>query len=104
MLLVERPNVIKTFPPDRADQPFRVSILPRRSRHGRVIPNAHRVKTPFEDFSVNAIPITDEISRRLIPPAGLGELLGDPLRSGIRSDPQQFLRVDVRARMRGIWR
>src|SRR5882757_2355785 len=32
--LAEHDNVVKTFPPDRTDRPFTISVLPRRSRRG----------------------------------------------------------------------
>src|SRR5437588_5474515 len=31
MPLAEHDNVVKTFPPDRTDRPFTISVLPRRS-------------------------------------------------------------------------
>ena len=34
-------DVIKTFPPDRANQPFRMAILSRRSWRGWPVANAH---------------------------------------------------------------
>jgi len=45
MPLAEHDNVVKTFPPDRTDRPFTISVLPRRSRRGWPIPNAHRPKS-----------------------------------------------------------
>ena len=39
--LAEYDDVIKTFPPDRANQPFRMSILPWRLGRGWAITNAH---------------------------------------------------------------
>src|SRR3979490_3265316 len=42
MPLAEHDNVVKSFPPDRTDRPFTISVLPRRSRRGWPIPNAHR--------------------------------------------------------------
>src|SRR4030081_450680 len=40
MPLAEHDNVVKTFPPDRTDRPFAISVLPRRSRRGWPIPAA----------------------------------------------------------------
>ena len=45
MPFAEHDNVVKSFPPDRTDRPFTISVLPRRSRRGWPIPNAHRPKT-----------------------------------------------------------
>jgi hypothetical protein len=38
MPLVEDDNVAQTFPPDRTDRPFAISVLPRRSRRDWPIP------------------------------------------------------------------
>ena len=35
-------HVVETFPSDRADEPFRVRILPRRTRGNGFVPDAHR--------------------------------------------------------------
>jgi hypothetical protein len=40
MPLAERDNVVKAFPSDRTDQPFRMSILPWGARRRRSIANA----------------------------------------------------------------
>ena len=44
MPLAEDDDMVKTFPSDRANQSFRMSILPWRSRRGRPITNAHGAK------------------------------------------------------------
>jgi hypothetical protein len=41
MALANDDDVIKTFPSDRADQPLRLSVLPRRPRRNRSVANAH---------------------------------------------------------------
>src|ERR1700688_1570343 len=75
MPLAEHDNVVKTFPPDRTDRPFTISVLPRRSRRGWPIPNAHRPKAADEDVSVDGVPVTNDVSRRYFPTIGLGELV-----------------------------
>src|ERR1700730_14425510 len=60
MPLAEHDNVVKTFPPDRTDRPFTISVLPRRSRRGWPIPNAHRPKAADEDVSVDGVAVTNE--------------------------------------------
>ena len=76
--LSEDDHVIKTSPSDRTYQSFTMPVLPGRSHRGRLIANAHRAKTSLEDFAIDAISITDEISRRLIPTTGFGDLMSDP--------------------------
>src|SRR5262245_32199034 len=82
MSVTEHNNVVKAVPPDRADKPLRISVLPRRSRCDRPIPNAHRSKAAHEDLAIDAIPIANDVSRRLLPAISLGELMGNPC--GIR--------------------
>src|SRR5947207_14706440 len=74
MPLAENDNVVKTLPPDRTERPFTISVLPRRSRRGWPIPNAHRPKAADEDVTVDGVAVTNDVSRRYFPTIGLGEL------------------------------
>ena len=85
MPLSEDYYVIKAFPSDRADQSFTMPVLLGRPWRGRFIAIAHRTKMPLEDFAIDAISITDEIFRRLVPTAGFGDLLSDPTCGGMFS-------------------
>src|SRR3977135_1280492 len=88
MPLAEHDNVVKTLPPDRTDRPFTISVLPRRSRRGWPIPNAHRPKTADEDVAVECVAVTNDVSRRYFPAIGLGELARNPFQPlGARSLP-----------------
>jgi hypothetical protein len=78
MPLAEHDNVVKTFPPDRTDCPFAISVLPRRSRRGWPIPNAHRPKAADEDVTIDSVAVTNDVSRRYFPTTGLGELARNP--------------------------
>src|SRR5450755_3347981 len=82
--LAEDDDMIKTFPSDRADQPFSISILPWRSWRGWPVTNAHGAKPPFEIRAVDAVAIEDDIPRRRFPSVGLGELPSDPFRRRVR--------------------
>jgi hypothetical protein len=77
--LAEHNYMVKTIASDRADQPLCICILPRRIRHDRPVPDAHEPKVR-EDLAIGAIQIANDIARRFLPAAGLGELTGDPLR------------------------
>src|SRR5271168_3138623 len=81
-------NVVKTFRPDRADSPFTISVLPRRSRRGWPIPNAHRPKAADEDVSVDGVAVTNDVSRRYFPTIGLGELARHPFSRWVRGHSQ----------------
>src|SRR5205809_3795395 len=71
--------MVNAFPPDRTDQPFGIGILPRRSRRGRSISDAHRPNTPGEYLAIGTIPVVDEVLLSPLPAACLSELVGDPL-------------------------
>ena len=86
--LAEDDDMIKTFPSDRADQPFGMSILPWRSRRGWPVTNAHGAKPPFEYLAVDAVAIADDVPRRGLPAAGLGKLPGDPFGRRMRRHSQ----------------
>jgi hypothetical protein len=72
MLLAKDHHVIEAVPPDRSDQPLGESILSGRSSRNRAIPYVHRCEAPSESLAIGAIAVTNDITRRLIPAAGLG--------------------------------
>jgi hypothetical protein len=55
MPLAKHDEMIKAFASDRADEPFRMSILPWRSSRSRSVTNSHRTKTPFEYLAIDAV-------------------------------------------------
>jgi len=46
MRLAEYDEMVEAFTPERADQPFGVSILPGRARCDWMIADAHRANAP----------------------------------------------------------
>src|SRR5260221_5600567 len=95
MPLAEPDNVVKTFPPDRTDRPFTISVLPRRSRRSWPIPNAHRPKAADEDVTVDGVAVVNDISRCYFPTISLGELARNPFSRCVRghSQPQDFASI-----------
>src|SRR5271155_2389056 len=88
MQLAKHDDMVQAVPPNRADQPFRISVLPWRLRRRRPVANAHRSNAPFEDLAINSIPITDDVSRSCGSAIGLRELAGDPFSGWMRGDAQ----------------
>jgi len=88
MPLAEHDNVVQTFPPDRTDRPFTISVLPRRSRRGWPIPNAHRPKAADEDVTVDGVAVTDDAPRCYVPTIGLDELARNPFSRWVRGHSQ----------------
>ena len=67
MRLAEDNDMVEAITSDRADEPLRISILPRRAWRDRPIPNAHGPHAQNEPGAVNAVPITDHVSQRISP-------------------------------------
>ena len=88
MLLAEDDDMVETFPPDRANQSFRMSILPWRSRRGGPVTNTHGAKLPFEYLAVDTVTIADDVPWHRLPAAGLAKLPGDPLGRRMRRHAQ----------------
>lgn len=61
MPLAEDDDMVETFPPDRADQPFRMSVLPWRAWCGWPVPNAHGTKPPGKNFAIDRVAIADDV-------------------------------------------
>jgi hypothetical protein len=99
MPLAEHDNVVKAFRPERTDRPFTISALPRRSRRGWPIPNAHRPKAA-DAYGLNVAP--RYIIRDL---AVEGDVLWRiPVKAPVRSVEQLLLHRDSDMRMRERWR
>src|SRR6202022_4529253 len=80
MRLTENDDMIQALAADRPDQPFGKSILPRRGWGGRLVPDAHGAQSACDDGTIDAIPVSDEVARTLIPRERLRYLAGNPLR------------------------
>jgi hypothetical protein len=76
MRLAEDNDMVEAITSDRADEPLRISILLWRAWRDRPIPNAHRPHALNEPGAVNAVQITDYVSRRISPAKRLSELPG----------------------------
>src|SRR3954451_14967353 len=57
----ENDDGIRAPPPGRADQPFGMAVLPRRSRRCRSVANAHGANAASERLAIDPIAITDKI-------------------------------------------
>src|SRR5271165_2815148 len=86
--LTKHNDMVKTIPPDRSDEPLRTSVLPWCPWCNGPIPYAHRSKTAKKDIAVDAIPVANDISRRLSSPVCLGQLTSNPLRARMRAHTQ----------------
>ena len=86
--LVQSDDIVQTFPSDRTDHTFDVSILPRRSRGGRHLSDRHRCNVFAESPAVGAVPISNEKPRCRVPWKGLGNLSSRPFRCRVGGDAE----------------
>ena len=78
MSLTQDDEMIEALAPDRSDQPFGKTVLPRRRWCDGFVPNAHGVQSACDDGAIDAIPIADEVKRSLIPRECFRYLMRDP--------------------------
>ena len=80
MRLAPNHHMIQTLTPDRSDQPFGKSILPRRRWCRRLVPNAHGAQSACDDAAIDPVAIADEVVRSLIPKEMPSLFDGQPIR------------------------
>ena len=79
MALAKYNDVVKAFPSDRTDQPFGISILPRRARR-------RRLESADKDLTIGPVPVTNEMAGSLFPATCFRELICDPFCGWMRCD------------------
>src|SRR5262244_1498296 len=92
MSLANHHDVVEAFSADRADQSFRISVLPGQAGRRRMIANAQRANASDEYVAVTSIPIADQIARDLLPAACRRQLIGNPFRCWMccNAEPQDL--------------
>jgi hypothetical protein len=60
--LAKHHQVVDALPPDRADQSFRKTVLPRRTGRDRLVANTHGVQAAGDDRAVNGVTIADQVA------------------------------------------
>ena len=86
MSLVQDDHMVQTFAAETPDQPLDVRILPRTPGGDQHVFDPHVPHPLPKRGTVDAVPITQEILRCLVPREGINDLLGGPLRGGMLSD------------------
>ena len=88
MTLVDDQHLIQTLVPHRSDPPLRERVRPRRLYRvsAAVLPQSSQA--PIKRFAIPAVPVTEEIPRRIpIPATGVHDLLGSPVGGGMSGHP-----------------
>ena len=63
--LSEHDQVVDALPPDRADQPLRKAVLPRRAGRDRLVANAHGAEAAGDNRTVDGVTVADQVARCL---------------------------------------
>ena len=83
VLSVENEQMISALSPDRADQAFNVSVLPRRAERRWSVPDPHCSQPSLERDPKCSVIVANEIFRCGIPRKRFSDLTRQPLRSRI---------------------
>src|ERR1700721_2170617 len=96
MSLTQNDDMIQALGADPPDQPFGKAVLPRRSRCGRLVPDAHGAQSARDNAAIDPVAIADEVMRSLIPRKCLRYLTGNPCcrRVGCDVDPDEVSAVE----------
>src|SRR5947199_8853979 len=73
---------------DRSDQPFGEAVLPRRAWGDGLVADAHGAQSVRDGSAIDAIPIADQVARRLSPRECFGDLACDPVEANARNNEQ----------------
>src|SRR6476660_4908855 len=96
MHLAQDNDVVQALTSDRSDQPFGKAILPGRGWCGRLVPDAHGAQPACDDGTIDAIAITDHVTRSPVPRKSIGDLACDPFRRrvGCYVDPDELSAIN----------
>ena len=78
MPLAQDHDVVEALASDRSDQPFNMTVLPRRARGDRPISDAHGSQPAGDRDTIGGVTIADEVAWRLVLWEGFANLSGDP--------------------------
>ena len=84
--LVQHDQVVEAFPANRSDDPLDVRILPGRLGRDRDFVDAQPLDAFAEVVAVDAVAVSDHVSRGFVEGEGLDDLLSRPPGRGIRGD------------------
>ena len=87
-------HVVETLAPNRADHPLRVCVLPRGTRGGAQLLDAHATRRRRQRIK-RVIAIVNGVTRDRVLRKGLAELLGGPEGGRMRGDRDVKRRCDA---------
>src|SRR5207245_7575464 len=79
-------TMVKAFPPNRANHPLRIGVLPRRAWRNDRLPDVQQPRLTRKSFAIDLIPVPDQMPRTLVLPARLDQLSCRPFRRRVLGD------------------
>ena len=70
--------MVEALASDRSDQPFNMTVLPRRAWRDRPVPDTHGSQPACNRDAIGRVTVADEVAWRLVPRECFGDLSGDP--------------------------
>jgi len=86
MPLAHYHDMVKAFPPNRANHALRRGVLPRRARRDDRLPDVQQPGLTRKSFAIDLIPVADHLRRALFLPAPLDQLSCRPFRRRVLGD------------------
>src|SRR2546430_8254169 len=80
MPLADYHDMVKTFPPKRANHALCVGVLSQRAWRNDRLPDVQQPRLTRKSFAINLIPVPDQMPRALLLPARLDQLSRGPYR------------------------
>src|SRR5437899_10782329 len=74
MPLADYHDMVKAFPPNRANHPLRIGVLPWRAWRNDRLPDVQQPRLTRKSFAIDLIPVPDQMPRALVLPARLDQL------------------------------
>src|SRR5882724_8512452 len=86
MPLADYYDMVKAVPPQRANHPLRVGVLPWRAWRNDRLPDVQQPRLTRKSFAIDLIPVPDQMPRALVLPARLDQLSCRPFRRRVLGD------------------
>ena len=74
MPLADYYDMVKAFPPQRANHSLRIGVLPRRAWRNDRLPDVQQPRLTRKSFAIDLVPVPNQIPRRLLQPTRLEQL------------------------------
>src|SRR5437667_10805520 len=86
MPLADYYDMVKAFPPQRANHPLRIGVLSWRAWRNDRLPDVQQPRLTRKSFAIDLIPVPDHMPRALVLPARLDQLSCRPFRRRLLGD------------------